>query len=92
MNDVVVYERNPYYHGEPAYFDTVIFKGGGDAASAARAVLETGEADYGWNLQVEPEILRDLEEAGLGKVVAAFAGLVERVAGQPDQPASRFGR
>ena len=79
VNDVVVYERNPYYHGEPAYFDTVIFKGGGDAASAARAVLETGEADYGWNLQVEPEILRDMEEAGLGKVVAAFAGLVERV-------------
>jgi peptide/nickel transport system substrate-binding protein len=79
VNDVVVYERNPYYHGEPAYFDTVIFKGGGDAASAARAVLETGEADYGWNLQVEPEILRDMEEAGLGKVVAAFAGNVERV-------------
>ena len=79
VNDVVVYERNPYYHGEPAYFDTVIFKGGGDAASAARAVLETGEADYGWNLQVEPEILRDMEAAGLGKVVAAFAGNVERV-------------
>ena len=42
VNDVAVYERNPHYHGDPAYFDTVIFKGGGDAASAARAVLETG--------------------------------------------------
>ena len=79
VNDVAVYERNPHYHGEPAFFDTVIFKGGGDAASAARAVLETGEADYAWNLQVEPDILRDMEEAGLGQVVAAFAGSVERI-------------
>ena len=35
-------------------------KGGGDAASAARAVLETGEFDYAWNAQVEPEILAQM--------------------------------
>ena len=91
VNDVVVYERNPYYRGEPAYFDTVVFKGGGDAASAARAVLETGEADYAWNLQVEPEILRDMEAAGLGIVVAAFAGNVERILVNQTNPDPELG-
>ena len=79
VNDVVVYERNPHYHGDTPYFDKVIFKGGGDAASAARAVLETGEADYAWNLQVEEEILRDMEAAELGTIVSSFASYVERL-------------
>ena len=33
-------------------------KGGGDAVSAARAVLQSGEYDFAWNMQVEDEILR----------------------------------
>ena len=41
-------------------------KGGGDAVSAARAVLQTGEYDYAWNLQVEDEILLRLEKGGKG--------------------------
>jgi peptide/nickel transport system substrate-binding protein len=32
-------------------------KGGGDAVSAARAVIQTGDYDYAWNTQVEDEIL-----------------------------------
>lgn len=80
VNDVVVYNINEFYR-DPAkpYFSEVIFKGGGDAASAARAVLETGEADYAWNLQVEPQILVQMEAAGNGKVVNSFAGSVERI-------------
>ena len=42
-------------------------------------MLETGEADYAWNVQVEPQILADMEAAGLGKVNSAFAGNVERI-------------
>ena len=42
---------------ETPYFDRVVLKGGGDAISAARTVLERGEADYAWNTQVEPEVL-----------------------------------
>jgi len=79
VNDVATYERNPHYRGEPAYFDRVIFKGGGDAASAARAVLETGEADYAWNLQVEPQILAEMEAKGQGEIIVAFDSLVERL-------------
>ncbi len=79
-NDVVVLDANPNYReaDKPA-FATVVFKGGGDAASAARSVLETGEFDYAWNLQVEPEILAQMEAAGKGKLVTSFGTSVERL-------------
>ena len=78
-NEEAVYERNPFYRGEMPYFDRVALKGGGDAISAARAVMERGEADYAWNLQVEPETLEEMEAAGLGKVVVSFTSTVERI-------------
>lgn len=79
-NDVILYEANPNYRdpAKPA-FSNVVFKGGGDATSAARSVLETGEFDYAWNLQVEPEILKQMEAAGKGKIVVAFGTSVERL-------------
>lgn len=79
-NDVVSYEANPHYReaDKPA-FATVTLKGGGDAASAARAVLETGEFDYAWGLLVEPELLQQMKAAGRGKLVAAFGPSVERI-------------
>ena len=80
VNDVVTYTANPNFReeGKP-YFSRQIFKGGGDAESAARAVLETGEADYAWNLQISPEVLGAMEAAGLGTVIAGFANNVERL-------------
>ena len=79
-NDVIVFEANPNYRdaSKPA-FGKLVFKGGGDATSAARAVLETGEMDYAWNLQVEPEILSKMAQAGKGTVVSAFGTAVERL-------------
>jgi peptide/nickel transport system substrate-binding protein len=79
-NDVVTYVPNPNYRekGKP-FFKRVILKGGGDAESAARAVLETGEADYGWNLQIAPAILNKMTAAGLGTVMVAFGTQVERI-------------
>ncbi len=63
--DTVLYDINMDYHIEGLpFFDTVEIKGGGDATSAARAVMVTGEADWAWNLQVEPEILAQMEESG----------------------------
>jgi peptide/nickel transport system substrate-binding protein len=66
--DLATGELNPDYH-EPnrPFFDTIEMKGGGDAVSAARAVLQTGEYDYAWNLQVEDEILQRLEKGGRGR-------------------------
>jgi peptide/nickel transport system substrate-binding protein len=79
-NDVVTYEVNPNYRDpNKPFFSEVIFKGGGDATSAARAVLETGEADYAWNLQVDPNVLRQMEGAGLGEVMVSFDTGVERL-------------
>ena len=79
-NDVVIFEPNPFYRDpNKPYFSEVVFKGGGDAESAARAVLETGESDYAWNLQVLPEILAQMELAGKGNIVAAFATNLERI-------------
>ncbi len=79
-NDVVAYDANPNYRdpAKPA-FSSAVLKGGGDAASAARSVLETGEFDYAWNLQVEPEILSKMAEAGKGTVVSSFGTSVERM-------------
>jgi peptide/nickel transport system substrate-binding protein len=79
-NDTVVYEINENYrHANKPHFAEVVIKGAEDASSSARAVLETGEADYGWNLQVEPAVLLDMEARGLGKLMAAFGGNVERI-------------
>lgn len=78
--DVVVFEANENYRvPDKPHFAEVIMKGGGDAAAAARAALETGEVDYAWNLQVEPSILTEMEAQGKGTLVSAFAGSVERI-------------
>ena len=78
-NEEAVYERNPFFRGATPYFDRVVLKGGGEAIAAASAVMERGEADYAWNLQVEPEALAGIEAAGLATVVVAYASLVERI-------------
>ena len=72
---------NPSYHvpGRP-FFDTVEVKGGGDAASAARAVLQTGEYDYAAEVGgVEDDVLKRLEQGGKGTVRIAFGGRINHV-------------
>ena len=76
--DLVRGVLNPSYHmPNRPHFDRVEIKGGGDAVSAARAVLQTGEFDFGWNLQVEDELLKRLEASGKGVVVLQPGGAVE---------------
>ncbi len=78
--DLVSGVINPNYH-EPnrPYFDAIDMKGGGDAISAARAVLQTGELDFAWNMQVEDEILLRLEKGGKGHVVITPNGAIEHL-------------
>ncbi len=78
-NDRAVYERNPHYWGERPHFDRVELIGGGDAESAAQAVLVEGTADYGWNLQVPRAQLILWLGNELGDLVTAFASDVERI-------------
>jgi len=67
--DSLVAEANMAYHvpNQP-FFDRLEIKGGGDALSAARAVLQTAEYDLAWNLAVEDELLKRLEGAGKGRM------------------------
>src|SRR6266852_628242 len=59
--------------------ETLELKGGGDAVSAARAVLQTGEYDYAWNLQVEDDVLNRLERGGRGRVDIVASGNIEHI-------------
>lgn len=99
--DTVSYVKNPLYRDVAnTYFDTVEIKGGGDAASAARAVCETGEVDYAWNLQVPKAVLEPILKSDKCDAVAGGSVGVERIAinfanpdpalgdkrSEPDQP------
>jgi peptide/nickel transport system substrate-binding protein len=79
-NDQVIYEANPNYRDpNKPFFQTVNLKGGGDAASAARAVLQTGDWDHAWNLQVEPDVIAELEAGGKGTFYVIPGTSVERI-------------
>ncbi len=91
-NDVVTMVANPNYRdpSKPA-FASLTFKGGGDAASAGRAVLETGEFDYAWNLQIDPGVLADMAAAGNGTVVSSYGTAVERMMVNMTNPSADLG-
>jgi peptide/nickel transport system substrate-binding protein len=80
VNDTVSMAANPNYRdpAKPA-FATAVIKGGGDAESSARAVMETGEFDYAWNTQIPPDSQKSMAAAGKGQFVVAFGTLVERL-------------
>jgi peptide/nickel transport system substrate-binding protein len=78
--DIVRGEINPNYHvANRPFFDQVEMKGGGDAVGAARAVIQTGEYDYAWNMQVEDEILKRLEQGGKGRADIVAGGNIEHI-------------
>jgi len=79
-NDVIAMSANPNFR-DPAKptFAKVTFKGGGDAAAAGTAVMETGEFDYAWNLQLAPDVIAKMEAGGKGVPVAGFGPLMERI-------------
>jgi peptide/nickel transport system substrate-binding protein len=79
-NDQVVYVINENYRfPNKPYFESVLLKGGGDAASAARAVLETADYDYAPMLQIEPEVLAQMVESGNGTVVVSPGASAEQI-------------
>ena len=85
--DMVRGELNPNYHmANRPFFDSIEMKGGGDAVSAARAVLQTGEFDYAWNLQVEDEVLKRMEAGGKGRVHIVSSGDIEFLQLNPTDP------
>jgi peptide/nickel transport system substrate-binding protein len=78
--DVVTLVANPNYRdANKPFFKQIDIKGGGDAVSAARAVLQTGEYDYAWNLQVEAQVLNGLLQGAKGDLVLGAGGGVEQI-------------
>ena len=85
--DALSARMNPDYHvPDRPYFDALDIKGGGDAVSAARAVLQTGEYDFAWNLAVEEDILTRLERSNAGFVSIVEGANVEHLQLNPTDP------
>lgn len=62
-NDQGTYVINENYRDpNKPYFSRILVKGGGDAVAAGRAVLQTGDFDWAWNIQADPDVLKELEE------------------------------
>jgi peptide/nickel transport system substrate-binding protein len=79
--DVVTYAMNENYRDpNKPYFKTVTFKGGGDAPTSARALFQTGDVDYAWNLQVEASVLKPMADASTkGSMLLAYGSSSERL-------------
>ena len=77
--DNVQYAINDkYWDATAPFFDAIDLRGGGDASAAAKA-LQSGQADFAWNLQVTPDVLTQLTDAGL--TIDAGPGFgIERIA------------
>ncbi len=89
--DMLRAEANPNYHvpNQP-FFDTLELKGGGEAGTAARAVLQTGDYDFANGLGgVEEELLRRLEAGGKGRVAIEQGGDIEYIALNVSDPWTR---
>lgn len=80
VNDLVQYEANPEYRDSAKpEFATAMIKGGGDSIASAREVMETGEFDYAWNTQINPELQEQMAAAGKGVFVMGFGTNIERL-------------
>jgi peptide/nickel transport system substrate-binding protein len=76
---IQIFSRQPALECIRPHFDAIEMKGGGDAVSAARAVIQTAEYDFAWNMQVEDDVLRRMEQGGKGRVDIAWGGQVEHI-------------
>jgi peptide/nickel transport system substrate-binding protein len=92
-SDVVTYDLNEHFR-DPSkpFFKTVTFKGGTDAEAAARALFQTGDIDYAWNLQVEVTALRTMaQNSQSGSLVTVLGSSVERLDLNFSNPAASLG-
>lgn len=78
-----IYEVNPYYRNvDDLYFTKIELRGGGTALEAASSVLQFGDVDFGYNLQIEGDVLTEMVELGngTGRLVGSLGGRVEQIA------------
>lgn len=76
----IIYEPNPFFRElDNPYFSRLELLGGGTVNEAARQVLQVGDIDFAWNLQLDGETLADYATGGKGRVVTNFGSRVERL-------------
>lgn len=76
----IIYEPNPFFReADNPYFSRLELLGGGTVNEAARRVLQVGDIDFAWNLQLDGETLADYALGGQGQVVTNFGSRVERL-------------
>jgi peptide/nickel transport system substrate-binding protein len=82
--DNVQYVINDNYREATApFFDAIDLKGGGDAGTAAQAVI-AGNADFAWNLQVTPDILKKVTDSGAVLDTGPGFGVEQMILNQTD--------
>jgi peptide/nickel transport system substrate-binding protein len=76
----IIYEPNPYFR-EPdkPYFGKVELKGGGTVNEAGREVMQIGDVDYAYNLQLDNDTLDKLSTGQSGQLVSLFGAYTERL-------------
>ena len=85
--DVINFALNDNFRdADKPYFKKIEVKGGGDATAAATAALQTGEVDWGWNLQVEKTVLEGLAKGDAGVLISSPSSSVERILVQLSDP------
>lgn len=92
-SDVVTYDVNDNFRDQnKPFFRSVTWKGGGDPEATARALFQTGDIDYAWNLQVDATTLRNLSQnSQTGNLVTVFGSSVERIELNFSNPAASLG-
>jgi peptide/nickel transport system substrate-binding protein len=92
-SDVVTYDLNDNYRDpNKPFFKSATFKGGGEPEAAARAVFQTGDIDYAWNLQIDATTLRTLATGSQsGSLVTVLGSSVERLELNFSNPAAALG-
>ena len=92
-NDVVTYDLNESFRDpNKPFFKSVTFKGGGEPEAAARALFQTGDIDYAWNLQVDATVLRSMAASSQsGTLLTVLGSSVERVELNFSNPAASLG-
>jgi peptide/nickel transport system substrate-binding protein len=92
-SDVVTYDVNDNFRDpNKPFFKSVTLKGGGEPEAAARALFQSGDVDYAWNLQVEATALRNMAQGSQsGNLVTRFGSSVERLELNFSNPAASLG-
>ncbi|HEV2527110.1 MAG TPA: peptide ABC transporter substrate-binding protein [Thermomicrobiales bacterium] len=79
-NDQIIFSANASYRDpNKPYFATVNLRGGGDVATAVQSVVQTGDWDYVWNVQLEPDLITEFTSNGVGQVRAQARTTIERI-------------